>query len=157
MEQTTPTGLFELHIDAPSSAHLNEAAKWGKFLAIVGFVMCGLIALAALFAGSFISAMFRSSGMDSGMAGSSAMGGAFFTIIYLLGALLYFFPCLFLYRFSAKMKTALRTDDQQLLTDSFKNLKACLRFLGIVTIIVLSFYVLAIIAMVVGLAAGAGR
>jgi len=157
MEQTTPTGLFELHIDAPSSAHLNEAAKWGKFLAIIGFVMCGLIALIALFAGSFISAMFRSSGMDSGMAGGSAIGGAFLTIIYLLCALLYFFPCLFLYRFSAKMKTALRTDDQQLLIDSFKNLKACLRFLGIVTIVVLSFYVLAIIAMVVGLAAGAGR
>ena len=156
MEQSSPTGLFELHIDAPSSAHLNEAAKWGKFLSIVGFVFCGLFALFALFAGAFFSAMLRSSAMDNGLGAGPSMGGGFFTIIYFLFAVLYFFPCLFLFRFSTKMRSALRTDDQQLLVDSFKNLKVCLRFLGIVTIVYLSLCVLGILAGIIGLAAGIG-
>ena len=43
--------LFELQLDQPSAAYLGEAAKWAKFLAIIGFIFCGLMILAALFMG----------------------------------------------------------------------------------------------------------
>jgi len=158
MEQNSQTGLFELHIDAPSSAYLNETAKWAKFLAIVGFIMCGLIVIVAFFAGSIFSAAFSRAGQEGGLsAATGGIGGGFITVIYILVALLYFFPCLFLFKFASKMKVALRTNDQEQLADSFKNLKACFRFLGILTIIVLSFYALALIFLVIGAAAGAGR
>ncbi len=40
MEQ--PTNLFELQLDQPSINYLNEAARWGRFLAIIGFIYIGL-------------------------------------------------------------------------------------------------------------------
>ena len=154
MEQPASTNLFDIHIDHQSSSYLQEAARWAKFLAIVGFVFCGLLALIAIFAGSVLGSV-----MDrfSGSSGSSAyFGGAFFTIIYLGLALLYFFPCLYLYRFGIKAQSALKANDNDQMTNSFRNLKSCFRFLGILTIIVLSFYALALIIGII-VAGFAGR
>jgi len=153
MEQNTQTGLFELHIDAPSSAYLSESAKWAKFLAILGFIVCGLIVLASFFAGSVLSAAFSRYGTEGGSA-ISGVGGAFVTILYILIALLYFFPCLYLFRFATKMQLAIRNNDQEQLNNSFKNLKSWFRYIGILTIILMSLYALALIFIVIGAAAG---
>ena len=45
----------DLIIDSAISMHLRETAVWGKFLSIIGFVYCGLIALGAIFAASFFA------------------------------------------------------------------------------------------------------
>ena len=71
--------------------------------------------------------------------------GPYLLIFYILFAVLYFFPCLYLLRFSNKMKLALVADDQEMLTDSFRNLKALFRYVGILTLIILAFYALAIV------------
>ena len=150
MEQTTPTGLFELHIDAPSSAHLNEAAKWGKFLAIVGFVMCGLIVVIAFFVGSFLAMMTNS--YNEGYSSTARLTGGMgvvVTIFYIGIAILFFFPYLFLFRFATRMRTALNTNDQLTLNTSFQNLKIMFRYVGILTIVMLSFYALAILMMII--------
>lgn len=143
MEQQT-SNLFDLQVDQQTHIYLNETARWGKFLSIVGFVMCGIIVLLAFFAGSILGAI----GGQFGMMG--AMGGAGLTVMYLLIALLYFFPCLYLYNFSTKMKAALTTNDQLLLNTSFGNLKSCLKYWGILTIIILCFYALAIVFILIG-------
>jgi hypothetical protein len=150
MEQNASTSLFDLHIDHQSSAFLHEASRWAKFLAIVGFVFCGLLAIVALFAGSMLGSIMDRFGSPA----SGFFGGAFFTIIYLGVALLYFFPCLYLYRFGSKAQIAMKNNDNDQMTNSFRNLKSCFRFLGILTIIMLSFYVLALIfgVIVAGLA-----
>ncbi len=127
--------LFDLQIDQPVSSYLNETAKWAKFLAILGFVFCGIIAIVAIFAGSIMSTAFGSLGGDSGMS------GVILTVVYLIVAVVYFFPCLFLFHFANKMQRALRQNDQDLLTNSFKNLKSCYKYMGILMIVVLSFYV----------------
>jgi hypothetical protein len=54
-EQNQETSLFGFGIDQSSRAHLAEAAKWAKFLAIVGFVMCGLIIVLSFFIGALFS------------------------------------------------------------------------------------------------------
>lgn len=60
------------------------------------------------------------------MTGISGFGS---TLLYLLMALLYFFPVLYMYRFSWRMKTALLTKSTELeLNLAFKNLKANLPF-----------------------------
>jgi hypothetical protein len=140
MEQNTNTSLFDLHIDPQSSAYLGETAKWAKFLAILGFVLCGICVLVAIFAGSFLAGALSRYGQGGGM-----IGGAFFSVIYILLALLYFFPCLYLYNFASKMQVALRNNDQEQLAQSFRNLKSCYKFLGILMVIMLSFYALALI------------
>jgi len=146
MEENTNSGLFELQIDHQSSAYLNETAKWTKFLSIVGFVFCGIILLVAIFMGSLIGSAFS----RYGATGASGFGGIF-SFVYIVIALLYFFPCLYLFNFSNKMKTALRNNDQEQLNTSFKNLKSCFKFLGIFTIIILGFYLL---VLIIGLFAG---
>lgn len=138
--------LFDLHVDHEGTQYLAQAAKWGRILSIIGFVFVGLMVLFSLFAGTIFSKALADMGDQA--SGSAMMGSAFggiFTFFYLLIAALWFMPVLYIYRFSTKMQAALRSNDQHLLNDSFKNLKSCFRFMGIVTIIVLSFYALAIV------------
>ena len=52
------------------------------------------------------------------------------------------------------MRKALRNNDQMVLTDALKNLKSFFKFYGILAIIVLSLYGVAILAAVVGGLAG---
>jgi hypothetical protein len=137
--------LFELQLDQPSTAYLGEAAKWAKFLAIMGFIFCAFMAVAALFAGSMMSAMMASAGSGFG----SMYGSGVITVIYLLGAALYFFPCLFLFRFATQMQDAIRNHEQAKLQGSLKNLKSCFRFLGILTIVVIAIYVLILVGVLV--------
>ena len=142
MEQNQDTTLFGFGIDDASRSHLAEAAKWAKFLAIVGFVMCGFIVIASFFIGTIFSTSFsRYNDYSDG----PSVGGGFgilITLFYLAFGLLYFFPCLFLFRFANHMKSALNTNDQLTLNKSFQNLKIMFRFVGILTIIVISLYVL---------------
>jgi len=155
MEQNTSPNLFDLHIDQQSSAYLSEAAKWAKFLSIVGFIGCGIIAIIAFFAGTILSSVFgRAATMPDGesVAALSAVSGIFLTIIYLGVAVLFFFRCFYLYKFAVKAQAAIKNNDQEQLVESFKNLKTLYKYIGILTIIVLGLYALALIFFVIGLA-----
>lgn len=149
---SSSSSLFGLSINENSKTELAEAARWARFLAIIGFIMCGLIVLAGIFAGSFFS-MFMSSGMQDfeGMDGGVPAGmGGIMAVVYIIVALIYFFPCLFLYRFAKQMKTAIATNEQGALNSSFQNLKTLFRFMGILTIIMIVIYVIAILIAILG-------
>lgn len=144
MEQNT-SNLFELHIDHQSNAYLRETAKWARFLAIVGFIICALLVIIALFAGSVIASGLGGFG-DGGFAGL----GVVVTIFYVLVALLLLFPNLYLFRFGGQMQTALRNNDQALLASAFGNIKSYFKFIGILTIIALAFWALGLVFGVLG-------
>lgn len=143
----TGVHLFELQVDQQSVSYLGETARWAKFLSIVGFVLCGLMIIVALFAGSILTTFAKFSSRDA-LTSSMGLGGAFVSLIYIVVALLYFFPCLYLFNFSGKMQTALRNNDQTHLNASFGSLKSCFKFVGILTIVFLSFYLLGTIVVV---------
>jgi hypothetical protein len=155
MDQTNETSLFDLQIDAGTSLYLKETAKWAKFLSILGFIMCGLIVLAGIFFGTLMTSFSKLSGAPASQVDVFAgAGGVMAAILYIGFAALYFLPCLYLFNFANKMLKALRETDQQNLMDSFKNLRAAFRFVGILTIIVLSIYALVIVvALIVAAAA----
>jgi hypothetical protein len=89
--------------------------------------------------------------MPSGIArGVSAV----ITALYLCMAVVLFFPSLYLNRFSSRMKIALSAMNQENFDESLRNLKSLLKFYGIFTIIMLSFYVLVFIISMLGLAMG---
>lgn len=137
----------ELQIDTTAHAYLAETAKWCNFLSIVGFILSGLIGIVALFAGTILG------NLSSGYGGNSSfIGAGFVTVIYLIIAGVYFFMSLFLYRFASKMKAALYTNDQETLNNSFLNLKNLYKLMGILTIVYLSFLVLALIVGIGGAA-----
>ena len=151
MDQNQSPSIFGLGVDPVSKAYLAEAARWARFLAIVGFVMCGLIVLGGIFASSIMSSMTSQYPTGFGRAyGMNSSMSTMLSVLYILFALLYFFPCLYLFRFANFMKVAITTEDQENLNKSFLNLKAMFKFVGILTIIIISLYVLAIIFAVIG-------
>ena len=154
MEQNQDKSIFGLGIDPSSKAHLAEAARWARFLAIVGFIMCGLIVLIGIFAASFSTSFSSKFGNEFGGATSMGSGmGSLMTVLYIGIAILYFFPCLFLFRFANLMKAALATEEQDNLNKSFQNLKVMFRYVGIITIIVLAIYLIGILVAIIGAAA----
>jgi uncharacterized membrane protein len=140
----TESNLFELQIDHEVSSHLRETAKWAKFLSIVGFVFIGILLVFVLFAGTMISSYSYSSPI-----GAALGSGGFMQIVLLFAMLaLYFFPCLFMFQFANKMLRALRNNDQYTLVASFRQLKLCYKYVGILTLIILSIYVLIIVGSI---------
>jgi hypothetical protein len=124
-----------LTVSPMASGYLNETGRWGKFLAILGFCVIGLFVIVGLFAGSFIAQA----------AGDGTVPGFVFTLLYLFLGALYFFPVYYLYKFSSQVRTALVRKDSVELDSAFENLKSHYKFLGIVMIIVLSLYAIAIV------------
>jgi hypothetical protein len=126
---------------------LYATAKWGKFLAIVGFIGVGIMVLLGVFGGSIMgaamsTAMENDQSMNNPMLGSM---GFLFGFFYLLIAVLYFFPVLYLYKFSTRMQDGLRTKDEILVESSFESLKSLFKFMGILTAVILGFYALIIV------------
>lgn len=156
MEQNQDSTLFGISVDQTSRTHLAEAAKWAKFLSIMGFIACGLIVLIGVFFGSFFSRFSGELNQNSQYGDLPASGGlgAIAAVMYIIIALIYFIPCLFLFRFATRLKTALASNDQEILNSSFQNLKATFRFIGILTLIGLCFWVLALVFGLLGAATG---
>ena len=72
------------------------------------------------------------------------------TGLYILFGLVYIFPIYYLYQFSVKMKSALLSKDDEILAKAFEMLKSHYKFIGVVTIITLSLYVLGIVMGMLG-------
>jgi uncharacterized membrane protein len=121
-----------IEINPVMQGFLIETAKWGKFLAIVGFVMLGLLVLFAVIAMAGMSFLSSMSGAGVPM--------ALFGLIYLVIAALYFFPVFYLFKFSVQLRKGLESVNQSLVTDGFENLKSLFKFMGILMIVVLSLY-----------------
>jgi len=146
----TPAPAETLTVNPEIKNHLSEAAKWAKFLGIVGFVLVGFMVIAAFFAGTFFSFIGRNQTYQNGV--NPFESGAFsvaMAVYFLLIALLYFFPSLYMYQFGAKTQNALRNNDQFDFTAAFSRLKSFLKFFGILTAIFLVLYGAAVIMMLV--------
>ena len=48
MEENFVPDIFLLQVDNGNIPYLKEAAKWAKFLAIMGFIFCGIMLIAAI-------------------------------------------------------------------------------------------------------------
>jgi len=110
---------------------LKEVKMWSKFLSIIGFVMIGLLVVIAIGAGTILANL-------GGGAGAAPAG--LLTVIYLLIALLYFFPTYYLFQFSNNMGKAYKTNSSSYVTEAFKNLKSSFKFVGIMTLIFVIIY-----------------
>lgn len=119
--------------------HLKVSAKWGNFLAIVGYIGIGfmfLISIGVTAMGTVISRLDTTGTFEK---------FKFVLIIYFLIAIIYLFPTTYLYRFSNKILNGIKYNNQNLVDGGFKNLKLFFQFTGILLIVVLSIYVLIII------------
>ncbi len=132
----------ELVLTKADKNNLIQTAKWGKFLSIVGFVMTGLILIGGL---TFI--VGGVAGEDLGI--YAGMGGVM-GFFYILIALVYIFPSYYLNRFSMQIKNGIQSNNETQCTEAYGNLKKLFVFMGILTIVGVGLYALAIIFMVLG-------
>jgi len=129
----------ELKVNEISKTYLLETAKWAKFIAIVGFIGVGFLVLAAIIFGAVSSLDFSS---IPGMEAFGMLGGTFVAIIYLVMALVYYFPVKYLYDFATKVKVALEILDPVKLEEALEKLKSHYKYIGILIIVVLALYAL---------------
>lgn len=140
-----------LFVDPIACEQLSEAARWAKFLAIMGFIACGIMVVAgmlmaiAYFFMNHVPARYGYSGRAINTAGRSGFTG----VVYLGGAVLYLFRCLYLYRFAVKMRSGLHERSQDELNESFTNLKKMFRYNGILTIVLVLLYVVILFAVMI--------
>ena len=124
--------------------YLNETRKWSMFLAILGFITVGLVVIMAFAIGAIFSALPGGESLDMMPGGST-----FFMIVYLLVAVVFFFPTWYLFKFSKHPKSALSSKGTDMLEFALKNQKSLFKFMGILTIIGLSVYVIFFIIFIV--------
>jgi magnesium-transporting ATPase (P-type) len=134
----TPFENRKIEIEQSTLKQLNTARKWAMFLAIIGFIFLGIMIVVGLIAGTFLKTF--SSGENSFGISDSLM-----IIPIILIALIYFFPVLFLFRFSKYISRAIQNLDKLEFHKAIKNLKFYFAYIGILIIIVLSIYVVILI------------
>ncbi|MEL1241088.1 DUF5362 family protein [Flavobacterium flavipallidum] len=144
MEEITTSEKPNLQLTDESKAYLKEIAKWAYFLAILGFVGVGFMVILALFMGTIFSKL-GVFGARFGM-----MEGGFISVIYLLLAVLYFFPVYYLFQFASKAKAAFSIMSNEKLTESLEYLKSHYKFMGIMAIIIFSFYGVIFLFSIIG-------
>ena len=139
MKDNPITQLEQLTLTKASKSFLRETARWAKFLAIIGFILIGLMLVFAMFATTIFDMAAK---MQPGV---PEYLGLTMTIVYLVLAIIYFFPVYYLLQFSLKMKKALTSKNDETLAKAFEMIKSHYKFLGVFTIITISLYVLLLI------------
>lgn len=122
-----------LTVSPQATAYLSETGKWSRFLAILGFCFVGLAVLGGLFAGTFLS---RIAGQQN-----TPFPTYYFGVIYVFMGAIYFFPIYYLFKFSTHVKAALASRDSRELDKALEYLKSHYKYIGILFIILLAFYV----------------
>ena len=128
IEQNTQSdSLFDLHVDGESHSLFMTIITWGKILAIIAFItpVFSLIQL---------------------MAGYGAGAGDY--LLWAVVSALQIVLNVFLYRFATRTKESLEAINQVGFADGSDNLRIYFKMMGILLIIALSLFVLAIVFFV---------
>ena len=132
MDNQDPTLDSDLTNDDPQGLKITseirkywkESTQWGLFFAVLGFLYVGLLLLGLLSSNSL-----------------TGFGFGLFTLMLMGGFV--FLPTWLIFQFSQKVKKALDTDHTAPAEEGFTQLRYLYQFIGILTIVGLSVYVLA--------------
>ena len=127
MENQIESSIFDLQIDQEGSTYLTEIAKWAKLFSILGIIAGILIVLA-------------------GMRGL----GPFVGVLSVMFGAIYLYPSWLLLKFATGLPAGINKGDQALVNESFKNLKSCFKFWGIVSLVIIGLYILIFILGLLG-------
>ncbi|WP_298777761.1 DUF5362 family protein [uncultured Polaribacter sp.] len=133
------TQLEQLTLNSRSKTFLKEISKWTFFFSIIGFVGIALMVLIGILMGTIYAPILDMVGKQQALPFNIGM---FMSIFYIVMAIIYIFPVLYLFKFSRKMKVALASKSDDGLADAFEMLKSHYKFIGVFTIIILSLYTL---------------
>lgn len=123
----------KIEIGPESLNHLNAIRKWTMFFSVIGFIFIGLMLIAGIIAGTFLSVF------DTGNPGAGTTRWIMI-VVFVAVAMVYYFPVRFLFRFSLHTRNAVQTTNKEELRLAFKNLRSFFVYLGILLIICLLLY-----------------
>jgi hypothetical protein len=146
MEHEEEDGPIRLIITEDIRSYIYQAAKWAKFLSIVGFIVTGLMVMIAL----SVQSVMQSLSEIPAYSGLAALGSGVITFFYLLLALLYCYPSYLMYKFSSSAKLAVLYGNQESLSEAMIKMKSIFKFFGIITVIFISMYVLMVVLFSIG-------
>ncbi|MDU1904587.1 MAG: hypothetical protein E6772_07370 [Dysgonomonas sp.] len=153
MDQNTYADTQERHLHIPSDVHplLLNIAQWAKFVAVVGFIILALGVLGLLSMGTFMGGMshYATSARDYSYTPGVFSWGYALGMIVLLGV--YFVPVYLLFKFATNLKKAVIDRNNSYLIKSFSFLNKHYIYIGILAIMVITFYVIAAIVMAIGM------
>lgn len=122
-----------LQMDSEVRQQLSVAGKWSKFISILIFICCGILLIAGLAGGGDIvrelqniSPVYKN---FSALEGGILIGIVVFVVLILV--IMYYF----LFNFSAKIKTALLSENSRELNSGLKSLKIYFIITTIIAII----------------------
>ncbi len=127
----------KMEISPEALKHLNSMRKWTMFLSVLGFIFFGLLIIIGVATSTFLTA-FRSREVNLGIPESLMI------FLFIIIAALYFLPVLFLFRFSRNTRDAIHNHDKLKLEKAFRNLRTYFTYIGVMAIIILSIYLLAL-------------
>jgi hypothetical protein len=128
--------IFNLGIDAHSKDLLRTSATWAKIIAIISFISAGI---------SVVTAVINStSASENVIAAVGPIGGS------LIVAAITVTLNLFLLRFASNISSSLTNMNQQQFNSGASNLRIYFKFLGILVIIFLSLFLLAMLFFIMG-------
>ncbi|ULC60840.1 DUF5362 family protein [Flaviramulus sp. BrNp1-15] len=145
MEEKSAFDSFELEVNEEIKGFLKETSSWTYFLSIIGFIGLGFMVLGGVvmsFAGNFNK---FPGDIAYGVGYSVGVG-----LAYVFFALIYFFPILYLFKFSKNIKKALSLNNNDNLKMAFSSLKSHYKYMGIFVIVIISLYILIIIGALAG-------
>lgn len=154
--------VFGFAVTEQAQSYLRTSAKWEKFLAWVNLILLGLGILFCLFGSTFLQTLLSANRRHSYYDRYDTMDTAastVFTFVFIFYALIlgvFIIPNIFRLKFANKCLTAIEVKDEELLAESFKNLKIYSTFWGILTIIGIAIYLLMFLFLIIGAAATSG-
>ena len=134
-------------ITLESLGFLNTTAKWTKFLAIMGFIGIGIMLIAGLFMGVVFS-VFNYIPTNTPM----PFPMRWFGLIYIILAVVYIFPVIYLNNFSNYISKAVTLRETVFLTIALNNIKRHFKYMGISTIVLIASYFIAMVVFVIFMA-----
>ncbi|HTM97180.1 MAG TPA: DUF5362 family protein [Pedobacter sp.] len=140
-ETNEQQNIPQLIISEDIRSYLYDMAKWANFLAIVGFVVAGLMIISSFTIGA---AMNTNPELSAMMAGS-ALSPIGFTIFCLVFSFAIFYPSLLLFKYSTKAKIGVLYGEQASLDEAFSKLKSLFKYWGIATMIFIILYIMLVV------------
>lgn len=140
--------IFKLEVDDTAKAYMLEGARWGKFIAIVGFILIGIFII--IFASLMVTMSSVFSGMDSMPGNRMPFSPVMLFFIYIIIALLGIYPTFSLFKYSQKVKSSINTMNAVDFNTAFRHLRNLLKFYGIMMIVGLAFYGIIFIVAILG-------
>lgn len=141
----------QLVLNDYGKSYMAETARWGKFLGIIYTLL--LLLACCLMPFLMRQAMIQNPMLQQGNAAASiATGAVIFYALFAIGINAY--PLFALLKFSTLTKSSIKEMNQEKFDAALRYQKGLYKYLGILTIIIISFYgLIAIFALTIGITA----